>query len=67
MKQAYLLTITGDERIRFDAEPEFIRAEIQAFASRLVRFYSSGSIPAVTVKPAPDNTQRFADIQVNER
>jgi len=54
MKQAYLLTITGDERTRFDADPEFIRAELQAFASRLIKFYSRGSIPAVNVLITPE-------------
>jgi hypothetical protein len=48
-----VLQQTGNERTRFDAEPDVIRAELQAFASRLVKFYSRGSIPDVTVKVAP--------------
>jgi hypothetical protein len=47
MTQAFLLIVTPGPETKFREEPEFFKAELEAFCERLVKFHSGGTIPAV--------------------
>jgi len=49
MNTHFLVTVQTDERTRFGQDPEYFRRELRAFAQRLFKSETTGSIPAVTV------------------
>jgi hypothetical protein len=45
--QVFLLIVTPGPETRFVQDPEFCRAELEAFAEKLMKFYSRGPLPKV--------------------